>query len=169
MAHRPIRLPDIVQRNTKGYLMVDGLFVFGKRALFTARATHDPVGVPAKMPDTLALETLPLAPMATRTIAMPGTRNLSRQALIRPLIRPMPETIWLRPSLSGKFDAGAAAGFFGAGAARRAGRRFLPPPIAPSRRSSSSSCFFLVPRFLRAVLGATEAIRVGVLARCVPL
>ena len=47
----------------------------GKTADLTAFWTHAPVGVPANLPETVALETLPLLPMTTLTMAMPCTLN----------------------------------------------------------------------------------------------
>src|SRR5450432_2755324 len=47
----------------------------GKLADLTAFSTHDPVGVPANLPETVADVTRPLLPMTTLTIAMPGTLN----------------------------------------------------------------------------------------------
>jgi len=47
----------------------------GKDAVFTAASTHVPVGVPANLPVTSALVTLPFLPMTMLTIAVPGTLN----------------------------------------------------------------------------------------------
>jgi hypothetical protein len=47
----------------------------GKTADLTAFSTQEPVGVPANFPDTVDELTLPLLPMTTLTIAMPGTLN----------------------------------------------------------------------------------------------
>ncbi len=68
------------RRGRTAYLSWNGYGVVkpsdgGKTADLTAFSTHEPVGVPANFPDTVALETLPLLPMTTFTIAMPCTLN----------------------------------------------------------------------------------------------
>src|SRR4051812_23941903 len=45
----------------------------GKLAVLTAFSTQEPVGVPANLPVTVAVETFPFLPMTTFTIAIPGT------------------------------------------------------------------------------------------------
>ena len=47
----------------------------GNAAVLTAASTQVPVGVPANLPVTSALVTLPFLPMTTFTIAVPGTLN----------------------------------------------------------------------------------------------
>ena len=47
----------------------------GNEAVLTAASTHVPVGVPANLPVTSALVTLPFFAMTTFTIAVPGTLN----------------------------------------------------------------------------------------------
>lgn len=68
------------RRRGPPYFSVNGYGVVrpsdgGKAAVLTALSTHDPVGVPANFPVTVADETLPFFPMMTVTIAMPGTLN----------------------------------------------------------------------------------------------
>jgi hypothetical protein len=67
---------DRRRRGCAAYLSWNGYGVVkpsdgGKTADLTAFSTQEPVGVPANLPDTVALETLPLLPMTTFTIAMP--------------------------------------------------------------------------------------------------
>src|SRR5262245_60019459 len=49
-----------------------------------ARSTHEPVGVPANLPFTVALETSPSGLITTRTSTVPGTLYWSLQLMTRP-------------------------------------------------------------------------------------
>lgn len=61
-------------RSWKGYCICNPSDA-GKVADFTAFSTQLPLGVPANFPETVAEVILPLLPMTTLTIAIPGTLN----------------------------------------------------------------------------------------------